>query len=95
MKTFTAIVTLLAGVAMASPATLSPRASVCQSTLYGTPQCCQTDVLGVASLDCANPKSANNAQDFKKSCTSTGGQPLCCTLPIAGQGVLCTKPVGV
>ncbi|CRK35134.1 hypothetical protein BN1723_014958 [Verticillium longisporum] len=94
MKSFTAIVTLFAGLAMATPATLDTRGSVC-SGLYGNPQCCATDVLGVASLDCQNPKSANNANDFKHSCASTGKSAFCCTLPVAGQAVLCNKPVGV
>ncbi|KAM9883129.1 cerato-ulmin [Verticillium dahliae] len=129
MKSFTAIVALFAGLAMATPATLDTRGSVC-SGLYGNPQCCATDVLGVASLDCQNrksphplpgisslpsytgllrqryqqrltvtaiktAKSANNANDFKQSCASTGKSAFCCTLPVAGQAVLCNKPVGV
>ena len=38
--------------AMAVPAELNARTSVCEGGLYTNPQCCSTDVLGVADLDC-------------------------------------------
>lgn len=57
MKSFTAITAIvaLAGFAMASPIEERQTYSAC-SGLYGTPQCCATDVLGVADLDCAARK---------------------------------------
>ncbi|QPG98633.1 beta ketoadipyl CoA thiolase, th1 [Epichloe festucae Fl1] len=65
----------------------------CPSGLYSNPQCCATNVLGVAALDCKNPSSAPTSSDnFKSVCG--GQQPLCCVVPAAGQGVLCTAPVG-
>ena len=52
MKAFTVL--FLAGAAMAQPAHLVDRqAMVCGGTLYSQAQCCSTDVLGVADLDCA------------------------------------------
>ncbi|KAM0331610.1 hypothetical protein ACHAQA_003289 [Verticillium albo-atrum] len=95
MYAFTAIVALFAGSAMALPATLVARAGVCQDTLYSVPQCCATNVLDVASLDCSVPSSANDAADFSASCGASGAQAQCCTVPVASQGVLCIAPVGV
>ena len=48
----------LAGAAMAVPANImqSRQANLC-SGLSGTAQCCATDVLGIADLDCSNRKS--------------------------------------
>ena len=55
MKFTAAIVALCAGIAMAAPTEVQDRqAYVACSGLYGTSQCCATDVLGVADLDCAN-----------------------------------------
>ncbi|KAG6021929.1 hypothetical protein E4U41_002357 [Claviceps citrina] len=78
----------MAGFSAAAPATLK---SVCPGLLYSVAQCCAVDVLNVASLDCTKPESANNAWDLTDSCTKIGSQPMCCTIPLAGLGVLCTK----
>ena len=60
MKTFAtlaATVVALAGFAMAAPSGLDARAAyVPCSGLYDTPECCATDVLGVADLDCVERK---------------------------------------
>ena len=74
----------------------SPESSpLCPSLLYSNEQCCSTDVLGVADLDCAVPNSApKSGKDFNQVCAQTGKQAACCTLPLLGQGVLCIKPVG-
>lgn len=61
MKTFTLISTLtatLAGIALAAPSAPVEERQVfipC-SGLYGSAQCCATDVLGIADLDCGQRK---------------------------------------
>lgn len=61
MKTFTLISTLtatLAGIALAAPSAPVENRQVfipC-SGLYGSAQCCATDVLGIADLDCGQRK---------------------------------------
>lgn len=66
------------------------------SGLYGTAQCCATDVLGVADLDCGNPPDTPaNADNFSKVCAEIGQRARCCVLPILEQGVLCNTPTGV
>jgi Fungal hydrophobin len=57
MKFSLALATLFAGVAMAMPASLEERQYVPCSGLYNDAQCCATDVLGVADLDCVNRSS--------------------------------------
>ncbi|KAG6290757.1 hypothetical protein E4U46_001603 [Claviceps purpurea] len=81
----------MAGVAFAAPApaAVEARSSLCPHTLYSVPQCCSPNVLNILSLDCTNPASAYNSWDFKNSCASNARESLCCTIPLAGQGVLC------
>ncbi|KAI1415524.1 Cerato-ulmin hydrophobin family [Hypoxylon sp. FL1857] len=97
MQFFTAaIATIFAGVALAAPAVEERQAYVPCSGLYGTAQCCATDVLGVADLDCANPPSVpTDAATFTSICSAIGQRARCCVLPILGQDVLCQTPVGV
>ncbi|KAI0018424.1 Cerato-ulmin hydrophobin family [Xylariomycetidae sp. FL0641] len=92
---FTTIVSaLFAGMAAAGP--LSARQYTPCSGLYGTAQCCATDVLGVADLDCANPPtSPTSAQNFTDTCSEIGQRARCCVLPILEQGILCQTPTGV
>lgn len=53
------------------------------SGLYGTSQCCATDVLGVADLDCANPATVpTDATNFSAICSDIGQRARCCVLPI-------------
>lgn len=53
------------------------------SGLYGTAQCCATDVLGVADLDCTDPPTVPlNATDFQTICADLGQTAECCVLPI-------------
>ncbi|KAI0127600.1 hydrophobin [Xylariales sp. AK1849] len=67
----------------------------CTSLLYGTAQCCSTDVLGVADLDCANPATApKDVADFVATCAGVGQKARCCVLPVADQDVLCETPLG-
>lgn len=92
--------TLLTG-ALAAPsaAGVEQRQSTyeaCSSGLYSTAQCCATDVLGVADLDCANPPSTpTSADDFSAVCAAIGQRARCCVLPILDLGVLCETPTGV
>lgn len=53
------------------------------SGLYGTAQCCATDVLGVADLDCTDPPTVPaNATDFQGICSNIGQTAECCVLPL-------------
>ncbi|KAI1198030.1 Cerato-ulmin hydrophobin family [Nemania serpens] len=97
---------LFAAVALAAPAP----AAVSESTpglesrqviplcsgLTGTAQCCATDVLGLADLDCANPPTVPaSAADFGAVCAAIGQRARCCALPVLGQDLICGTPVGV
>ncbi|EGY18796.1 hypothetical protein VD0002_g2885 [Verticillium dahliae] len=93
---FTIVAALFASVAMAAPATLHARATVCPTgLLYGVAQCCATSVLGVADLDCSVPSSTpSDGADLKRICAESGAAAMCCSIPLAGQGVLCTPVIG-
>ncbi|KAI0802144.1 Cerato-ulmin hydrophobin family [Xylaria sp. FL0064] len=94
----TIIAALFAAAAVAVPAAnLADRGDyVPCSGLYSTAQCCATDVLGVADLDCANPPSVpTDAINFSAVCSAIGQRARCCVLPVLGQDVLCQTPVGV
>ncbi|ROV87124.1 hypothetical protein VMCG_10741 [Cytospora schulzeri] len=97
MQYFIAISAVLASTVLASPLTVLERQTYTPcSGLYGTAQCCATDVLGVADLNCADPPSVPaNATDFQSECAAIGQQARCCVLPILEQGVLCDTPTGV
>ncbi|KAK1252583.1 hypothetical protein MKX08_003770 [Trichoderma sp. CBMAI-0020] len=68
----------------------------CPDGLYSSPQCCATNILGVAALDCHTPGvNPISGPIFQAACAAEGGkQPLCCVVPIAGQNLLCIDPVG-
>ncbi|KAI0972093.1 hydrophobin-like protein [Xylaria arbuscula] len=90
-----AILGFIATTVTASPTGGQP-AAICPVGLFSVPQCCATDVLGVADLDCASPPSfPQNTQDFKNTCASIGQRARCCVLPVLGQGVLCETPPGL
>ncbi|KAK6540678.1 beta ketoadipyl CoA thiolase, th1 [Orbilia ellipsospora] len=73
----------------------TPGVFKCPAGLYSNPQCCSTDVLGIAGLDCKNPSSAPTSGDnFKSICAAAGKQPKCCSLPVAGQSLLCQDVIG-
>ncbi|KAI2617728.1 Cerato-ulmin hydrophobin family [Hypomontagnella submonticulosa] len=97
MKCFAAATAFFAGAALAAPALETRQtAYVPCSGLYGTSQCCATDVLGVADLDCANPPTVpTDAASFTSICSEIGQRARCCVLPILGQDVLCQTPAGV
>ncbi|KAI4762586.1 hypothetical protein E4T52_10742 [Aureobasidium sp. EXF-3400] len=80
----------------AAPADLSARqaALICSGT-YSNIQCCATDVLGLADLNCANPPTTpTSAEDFINICAEEGQQARCCAIPILGQALLCGAPLG-
>ncbi|OIW32937.1 fungal hydrophobin [Coniochaeta ligniaria NRRL 30616] len=93
-----ALAALFAGVAFGSPVQIEDRQvpyTPCTG-LYGTSQCCATDVLGVADLDCANPPTVpTDAANFTSICSAIGQRARCCVLPILGQDILCETPAGV
>ncbi|KAF2661774.1 hypothetical protein K491DRAFT_700837 [Lophiostoma macrostomum CBS 122681] len=62
--------------------------AICTS---GTAQCCATDVLNLADLDCANPPTTPTTIDnFIDICTAEGQQAKCCLLPVLGQALICS-----
>ncbi|TGJ82323.1 hypothetical protein E0Z10_g6447 [Xylaria hypoxylon] len=68
----------------------------CPEGLYSVPQCCATDILGVADLNCgATPAIASSAEEFRYICAAGGQRARCCVVPVAGQALLCDTPVGV
>ncbi|KAI1505013.1 hydrophobin [Biscogniauxia marginata] len=68
----------------------------CTDLLYSSPQCCATDVLGVADLDCGSPSAVpTSVTSFRDICASGGQRARCCVLPVLGQSVLCQTPVGL
>ncbi|KJZ80060.1 hypothetical protein HIM_00774 [Hirsutella minnesotensis 3608] len=65
----------------------------CPVGLYAVPQCCATDVLGLANLDCATPwRNPSSVSDFADICAEKGQRARCCAIPVAGLGILCTAP---
>ncbi|KAK4214311.1 fungal hydrophobin [Rhypophila decipiens] len=96
--TIAAFVAILAQTALALPAQVEERQVpyVPCSGLYGTSQCCATDVLGLADLDCGNPSAApTSADNFSEICSAIGQRARCCVLPLLDQGILCNTPSGV
>ncbi|PNP37248.1 hypothetical protein TGAMA5MH_10817 [Trichoderma gamsii] len=71
-------------------------ASICPTGLYSNPQCCGVNILGVAALDCHTPRAnVLTGPGFEAVCAAEGGkEAACCVVPVAGQNLLCEKPVG-
>ncbi|KAJ8121295.1 hypothetical protein ONZ43_g2217 [Nemania bipapillata] len=68
----------------------------CPSGLYSVPQCCATDVLGIADLNCHSPSSVPfSASNFRDICADGGQRARCCVIPILGQSLLCETPTGL
>ncbi|KXJ87464.1 Cerato-ulmin hydrophobin family [Microdochium bolleyi] len=66
------------------------------SGLYDSAQCCATDILGVANLDCAGPGATlTSSANFAAVCAAKGQRARCCVIPILGQAVLCQAPAGL
>jgi hypothetical protein len=88
----TSFMTLFGLVAIAAAVPAKRQTTLCGS---GTAQCCSVDVLGVADLNCANPPTLPaNGTDFQNICAAIGQIDMCCDIPILGQGLLCTAPIG-
>ncbi|KAL1855760.1 hypothetical protein VTK73DRAFT_8483 [Phialemonium thermophilum] len=94
--TVSSAVAILTCTVLAVPTQLDARQGYIPcSGLYGTAQCCATDVLGVADLDCANPpQTPSDATNFTAICASIGQRARCCVLPILEQDILCQDPSG-
>ncbi|KAI1124218.1 hydrophobin-like protein [Nemania abortiva] len=93
-----AIVGALAMAVSANPTYPNPTPyNACASNgLYSVPQCCGTDVLGVADLDCHSPAALpSSVTNFRDICADGGERARCCVLPVLGQSVLCETPTGL
>ncbi|KAI1292390.1 hydrophobin-like protein [Xylaria venustula] len=91
-----AILGFIATAVTASPTGGSPYKACGGQGLYSVPQCCATDVLGVADLNCASPsKVPTSVQSFKSICAAGGQRARCCVVPILGQDLLCETPTGL
>ncbi|KAL2850489.1 hypothetical protein BJX68DRAFT_266697 [Aspergillus pseudodeflectus] len=103
MYKFISIVAL-AATAMALPADttvvearsdiFNPNEEFCANAglFYTSFQCCVTRVLGgVVSIDCEPPRDIPDwCVTAENVCEATiGGKPQCCTVPIAGLGLIC------
>ncbi|KAI1269399.1 hydrophobin [Xylariaceae sp. FL1019] len=96
MQFTTAFVAIFAAVAVAVPGGKTGTPYDACSGLYDTLQCCATDVLGVADLDCAGPGAVpTSAANFASICAAKGQRARCCVLPVLGQDVLCQTPLGL
>ncbi|CEJ80749.1 hypothetical protein VHEMI00915 [[Torrubiella] hemipterigena] len=68
----------------------------CLPGLMGTPNCCATVVLGLVGLNCDVPsKPVTDGKSLVNYCASVGQQAQCCGPSLAGQALLCSKPIGV
>ncbi|KAJ8123509.1 hypothetical protein ONZ43_g569 [Nemania bipapillata] len=97
MQFSTLFVTLLASAVMANPVkrTGGQPYDAC-SGLYDSLQCCATDILGVADLDCDTPSGVpTSPASFASICAKGGQRARCCVLPVLGQSVLCQTPLGL
>ncbi|KAK0376785.1 hypothetical protein CLIM01_05849 [Colletotrichum limetticola] len=100
MQFTTALVSILATAVIAIPTGNTGGGSAPYVACPGTysPQCCATDILGLAVLNCASPPTVpTSANNFKNICSATAGgqQARCCLLPVLGQALLCDTPAGV
>ncbi|TGJ82826.1 hypothetical protein E0Z10_g5939 [Xylaria hypoxylon] len=90
-----AIIGFVATFATAVPTDTNPYVA-CPVGLYSVPQCCATDVLGVADLNCHSPSASPfSVSNFRDICANGGQRARCCVLPILGQAVLCATPPGL
>ncbi|KAI0545062.1 hydrophobin-like protein [Xylaria curta] len=94
---FVAIFGLLAAAVSAAPTDNNPPYVACAGQgLYSVAQCCATDVLGVADLNCHSPSAVPfSVSNFRDICANGGQRARCCVIPILGQAVLCETPTGL
>ncbi|KAM0803317.1 hydrophobin [Usnea florida] len=91
-STIVATALLGAAVTMGVPTNNKRNTILCPGT-PDTPECCATDVLGVADLNCAPPPSPpSNISQFVDICAAIGQQAKCCFIPVLGQGLVCQSP---
>ncbi|RWA14144.1 hypothetical protein EKO27_g978 [Xylaria grammica] len=92
-----AIIGFIATAVSAVPTTnTGTPAALCPVGLYSVPQCCATDVLGIADLNCHSPSSSPfDVYNFRDICANGGQRARCCVLPLLGQAVLCETPPGL
>jgi hypothetical protein len=97
MQYLSIALSLFAAVSMAAPLELVDRQVYLPCAgLSGNAQCCATDVLGLADLDCAGPPEVpTSAANFSAVCSAIGQRARCCALPVLGQALICATPVGV
>nr|CDK12874.1 class II hydrophobin [Geosmithia pallida] len=106
MKSFAITAVLFAAAAMAGPLEVRTGGGgegggggssydACPSELLSNPECCDTNVLGLLSINCAPPDSTpTSAENFKNLCAKRGQSATCCVLPVLGQAVGCQAPAG-
>ncbi|KAF2864020.1 hydrophobin [Piedraia hortae CBS 480.64] len=76
------------------PEVAKRQANLCAG-LAGSPQCCATDVINLADLDCKNPPQVpQNSTDFVNICAAVGQRARCCAIPVLGQALICDAPPG-
>ncbi|RWA07426.1 hypothetical protein EKO27_g7679 [Xylaria grammica] len=94
--TLTSVFAAAAAAASANPTDNNPLYSPCPSGLYPNPQCCATDVLGVADLNCGSPSAfPYSASNFRDICAAGGQRARCCIIPVFGRAILCQTPAGL
>nr|CDK12879.1 class II hydrophobin [Geosmithia sp. 10 MK-2014] len=101
MKSFAITAALFAAAAMASPLEVrthddsAPPYDACPSELLSNPECCDVDVAGLLSINCAPPdETPTSAENFKELCSKRGQSATCCLLPVLGEAVACQAPAG-
>ncbi|KAF9770230.1 hypothetical protein IL306_012252 [Fusarium sp. DS 682] len=79
---FYAIASLfLAGTAFALPAASANYEACPSGGLFGNPQCCGVNLVGVISIDCRSPtETPKDAKDFEAICAKSGQRARCCGL---------------
>ncbi|KAH7265659.1 fungal hydrophobin-domain-containing protein [Fusarium redolens] len=98
MQFYTIVSIFLAGTAYALPATSPNGYEACPSGgLFGNPQCCSLNLVGVLSGDCRSPtETPTNAKEFEAICAKSGQRARCCAVAeVLELGAFCQKPVGV
>lgn len=86
MQFFTVVTALFASAALSAPTMEDRQVYVPCSGLYGSAQCCATDVLGIANLDCGQPPALpTDPAEFQATCATIGQRARCCVLPIVSR----------
>ncbi|KAJ4198477.1 hypothetical protein NW759_016309 [Fusarium solani] len=80
-----------------APAETGTSYEPCPDSLYGNPQCCSVNGLGVVDAECDSPtETPTDPDSFSQICATTGQRARCCVLPVLGQALLyCGRILGV